>query len=129
MGEKNVKHPWEWIDGLGLLVAAGIVMVGLFALVQPIMGAALFGAPLTSAGDQRWVRIGGIRDIALGLVLTVPLLLRQRRIAGMLILFAAIIPAGDACIVFFATGVNHNMLMHASVVVYMVVLGVLFLRR
>jgi hypothetical protein len=127
--KKSVKHRWEWIDWLGILLAVGIVMVGLFALLEPVMGAALFGAPLTSAGDQRWVRVGGFRDIALGLVLAVPLLLQHRRISGLLILFAAIIPAGDACIVFFASGVNHHTLMHALVVIFMIVLGVSFLRR
>ena len=49
-----------------LLLATGLLALGAMCVVDPHSAAEMFGLPLTSDGDVRWVAVAGARDAAIG---------------------------------------------------------------
>jgi hypothetical protein len=121
----NLKSGLYWLSGA---VALGIVFVGIFALVAPAAGSVGFGIP---ASDDAlvWVRLAGVRDIALGLMLFAVTMRRESRIMGILILLSAMIPVADAISVCIRSGMSWHVFMHGGSAVFLLILGTLLLRN
>jgi Domain of unknown function (DUF4267) len=114
-----------WLSGA---LALGITLVGLFALIDPAKGSVMFGMPATRSESLPWVRLAGVRDIALGLILFAMLALKEGRTAGILILLAILVPITDVTTVFLHSGVSYHIFIHGSAIVFMLILGLLLLR-
>jgi len=117
-----------WISGL---LAAAVFFVGLFALVAPVPGSASFGAPVIEANNTQgiaWVRLMGVRDIGLAVMLLGLMAVKARRIAGLMLLLVVIIPIVDCATVIHALGITYHVLVHGGSAVLMVILGALLLR-
>lgn len=122
----TLQSPLYWLSAM---FAAGIVAIGLLAVLEPLHASNAFGIPVKAADAVPWICIAGVRDIALGVVLGALLLFRERRAAGLLILLAIVIPVGDACAVLFARGVCYQIFIHGTGIIFTAVLGLLLLRR
>jgi hypothetical protein len=122
----NTQSPLYWLSGA---LAAGIFLVGLLALFAPATGSVMFGRPVTAPEGLAWVRLAGVRDIALGLFLFTAIVLRQARITGILVLLAIVVPVTDCTTVFLATGFSYRMLVHGGAAIFMVGLGSMLVRR
>jgi Domain of unknown function (DUF4267) len=120
------KSPLYWFCGA---LALGISLVGLLAIFAPQPGSEMFGIPVRATDALSWVRLAGVRDIALGLVLFATMTLQQGRTVGILILLSIVIPITDAITVFLRTGLSYHFLIHACSILYMISLGVMLLRR
>src|SRR5258708_8426352 len=79
-----------------MLIALGIIFVGIRFIVDPKAGANGFGIPFSSTNDVAFGRIKGIRDIFSGLVLLPLLFLKMSRATAWVFTTAIIIPASDA---------------------------------
>ena len=81
------------------IAAAGIVSIGIFALLHSAAGAVAFGLQLFDPRDARLLAIAGTRDIVLGVLLFAFLGLRNRRVLAYAIAVLALIPVSDGLIV------------------------------
>ena len=108
---------------LTALLAAGIFFVGARFFLDPVGQMREFGLTLDSAKDLAWIWTIGIRDIALGLILAAILVMKQRRIAGVLALVSLVIPIGDGLVVLHTVGWSLHLAIHAVTAIYMAVLG------
>ncbi len=122
----TIKSPLYWLCGA---LAFGITIVGLLAILAPATGSVMFGMPASTPEALPWIRLASIRDIALGLVLFTMMALKEGRTAGILILLIIVVPVADVTTVFMSTGFSYHILIHGSAIVYMLVLGVMLLRR
>lgn len=120
------KSPLYWLSGV---LAVGIFLVGLFAMLAPATGSIMFGMPAATDDALPWIRLAGVRDIALGLVLFATIALREGRTTGLLILLIIVVPIADMTTVFLRTGFSAHVLIHGGAIVYMAGLGTLLLRR
>ncbi len=113
-----------------LLVAAGIIFVGIRFIVSPQAGAFGFGIPFSSEADIAFGRIKGIRDIFSGLVLLPLLLLGMRRATAWAFTAAIIVPATDCLIILATNGPSdiQHLLIHGLTAVYMVITSFLLFR-
>jgi Domain of unknown function (DUF4267) len=122
----TTKSLLYWLYGA---FALGLTLIGLFAIVAPQTASGMFGRPVTVADALPWVRLAGVRDIALGLVFFALMALKEGRTAGILVLLTLVVPMTDATTVFMRTGLGYQALAHAAAILYMLVLGVMLLRR
>ena len=124
----NTSSILFWISGL---LAVAVFFVGLFALVAPVPGSASFGSPVTDARNTQglaWVRLMGVRDIGLALILLGLMAVKARRIIGLTLLLALIIPIVDCATVIHALGITYHVVVHGGSAILMLVLGVTLLR-
>ncbi|MFC9558988.1 DUF4267 domain-containing protein [Agromyces sp. NPDC056965] len=120
--------PATWIGAsLALVVAAGIVYVGISYLVAPTATAKGFG--FTSAITPEttpWQHIKGPRDIVSGLVVVAMLVCFGPAAAAVILLVEALIPIGDALMIIRNNGRLAIALgVHASTAAVMIVAAVL----
>ncbi|GAA1301134.1 DUF4267 domain-containing protein [Pseudonocardia xinjiangensis] len=111
------------------LTGVGIIAVGTRYLLASQASAATFGLPDWPRGDAgAWLYLKGIRDIASGLVILVPLVLGQFQVLGWLVLAASITPFGDALVVLRNKGSKTlGYAMHGGTAVAVVITGLLLL--
>lgn len=115
---------------LAVLTGLGIIVIGARFLLAPVASAKNFGLPSwPSAGhDLAWLNLKGIRDIASGLVILIPLAMGELHITGWLILAATITPLGDALTILKYRGNKATAYgVHAATAVGTTVAGVLLL--
>jgi hypothetical protein len=112
-----------------VLTGVGIIWVGARFLVAPQASAAGFGLPSWPTTDaDGWLNLKGVRDVASGLVILVPLALGYTEVVGWLLLAAAVTPFGDAAIVLRHGGRKALAYgMHGVTGVVVLVAAVLFL--
>ncbi|WP_158750303.1 DUF4267 domain-containing protein [Acidobacterium sp. S8] len=122
----DLKSPLYWLCGA---FALGLLLIGLLALIAPHNAAALFGMPVTTIDALPWVRLAGIRDIALSLMLLAIMAMKAGRIAGILILLMIVVPLTDATTVFTQSGLTYQVLLHAGSIIFMAILGLLLIRQ
>ena len=96
---------------------------------MPLTASALFGAPVKVADGIDWVRIAGVRDIAIGLMFAAMLVLREGRTAGVLMLLVVIVPVGDAFTVLSTAGVTSQVFLHGVSAIFMAILGSLLVKK
>jgi hypothetical protein len=82
---------------LAALVAAGIIVIGLFYLVSPqrVLGSFGLKPPAPDPDTRAWLRLKGVRDVAAGLAVFAMMLATDARTVGIVLLVFAIIPFGD----------------------------------
>lgn len=92
--------------GVALLVAIGIIAIGIMYLSNPRAATQSFGLPLPEEGANIawWLRLKGVRDIASGLVVLALMVWGGPRMVGIALLIEAIIPAGDMSLVLASKG-------------------------
>lgn len=84
------KSPLYWLAGV---LALGIFLVGLLAMLAPAPGSVMFGMPAATGDALPSIRLAGIRDIALGLILFATIVLKEGRTTGILILLVIVVPS------------------------------------
>jgi hypothetical protein len=115
-----------WLSGA---FAIGLVLMGFLALLSPAAASIMFGIPAEGLDTLVWVRLAGVRDVALGLLLIAVVVLKQGRTAGILILLVIVVPLTDCLTVVLREGLSSHALIHASAIPFMLFLGSLLLRR
>lgn len=92
--------------GVALLVAIGIIAIGIMYLSNPRAATQSFGLPLPKEGANIawWLRLKGVRDIASGLVVLALMVWGGPRTVGIALLVEAIIPAGDMSLILASKG-------------------------
>ncbi|RWY55918.1 DUF4267 domain-containing protein [Mucilaginibacter gilvus] len=111
-----------------LLIAAGIIIIGVRFMLVPRTGAAGFGIPLSSNLDLAFGRIKGIRDIFSGLALLPLLFFRMKKATAYVFTAAIIVPATDCLLVYLNNGPIMSQLIHGITVVYMAITSYILLR-
>ena len=113
-----------------VLLAAGIIFIGIRFLAAPLAAAAAFGVPAGATPQMAYLWAKGTRDVVSGLLLLVLLGMgvRPRVIAGF-ILVAALIPVGDFVNVYLNMGYVSALAIHAGTAAYMVILAALLWRN
>lgn len=92
--------------GVALLVAAGIIAIGILYLSNPRAATQSFGLPLPEAGPNIdwWLRLKGVRDVVAGLVVLACMAWGGTRMVGIALLVEALIPLGDMSLILAANG-------------------------
>jgi hypothetical protein len=92
--------------GLAGLLAVGIIGIGLYYLAAPRAATRGFGLPLPEEGANVawWLRLKGIRDISLGLVVLAAMVWGGPKAIALVLLVEAIVPLGDMLNVLAARG-------------------------
>ena len=97
----------HWFStGVAVLVAVGIIVIGVMYLSDPRAATRSFGLPLPEVGANIawWLRLKGVRDIVSGLMVLALMVWGGPRMVGIALLIEAIIPAGDMSLILAAKG-------------------------
>ncbi|HTF55508.1 MAG TPA: DUF4267 domain-containing protein [Pseudonocardia sp.] len=89
---------------MATVISLGIIYIGARYLLEPGAIAPTFGVPRVPPGDDPFLRVKGVRDIASGLVVLALLATRQPRLVAIGVLVESVIPVGDALIVLGSGG-------------------------
>ncbi|MCL7987299.1 DUF4267 domain-containing protein [Sphingobacterium sp. lm-10] len=110
-----------------LMIALGILFIGIRFIIEPEIGAAGYGIPFSKVDDTVYGQIKGIRDVASGLILLPMLFLRMRKAIAWVFSIASIIPTGDFLIILFHKGVSDlsHLLIHGITAAVMMLTGML----
>lgn len=85
--------------GLTILLAIGIIIIGLRFFVAPHASAAGYGVPVQGEGADAYLTIKGLRDLTYGVLGLVLLAVGGAHIMGWFMVITAIVPVGDTFIV------------------------------
>ena len=127
------KAPWGfssvsyWVT---LLLALGIIFVGIRFILQPQVGATGFGIGFMNVNDAVYGRIKGIRDTFSGLVLLPLLWMRMRKATAWVFTVTIVVPAFDFLIILFYNGSKDvaHLLIHGCTAAIMVITSFLLFR-
>ncbi len=118
----------HWFSiGVALLVAIGIIAIGIMYLSNPRAATQGFGLPLPEEGPNVawWLRLKGVRDIVSGLVVLALMVWSEPRIVGIALLIEAMIPAGDMSLILAAKGsARHAFGIHGFTAALMVLAAI-----
>ena len=91
---------------LAALIAAGVIFLGCSYLLAPERVVGSFGLklPASDPDTRAWLRLKGIRDLGLGLLVLTMMLTADRQTLGTTSLVAAIVPFGDMSVVLGSGG-------------------------
>ena len=114
-----------------LLVAVGLLFIGIRFLIDPDAGAAGFGIAFQIGSDSAYGQVKGIRDLYCGLMLCLLLWIRQPRLTALLFGAAIIIPLTDGLLVLKQNGATDvaHLAIHWGTVLFCLVTVILLLRR
>lgn len=106
-----------------MLIALGIICIGIRFILNPTAAASGFGIPFSSVNDIAFGRIKGIRDIFSGLALLPLLFFRMQRATAIVFAAATIIPISDCLTVLATNGASDvpHLLIHGLTAVYMLI--------
>lgn len=92
--------------GISAVIAIAIIAIGLFYIVNPRVITPSFGLPLPDSGPNTtgWLRLKGVRDLTMGLLVVASLVWGSAHETGALLLIAAVIPTGDMFTILAARG-------------------------
>ena len=109
-----------WIT---LLLALGIIFIGIRFILQPQVGALGYGIPFRDAGDAAYGQVKGIRDIFSGIVLLPLLIMRMRKATAWVFAAATAVPLGDFLIIAATNGSGdlEHLLVHGLTALIMVI--------
>lgn len=118
----------HWFSiGVALLVAIGIIGIGLMYLFNPAAMVPGFGLPLPEQGANLtwWLRLKGMRDIVSGLVVLAALAWAGPRMLGIVLVIEALIPIADMSLILAARGRTGTALgVHGATAALMVVAAI-----
>ena len=115
---------------LAALVAVGIIVIGCFYLASPERISGGFGLkpPATDSDTRAWLRLKGIRDVALGFVVLTMMLTANGRLVGIVLLVEAIVPFGDMSVILGSGGSKSTAFsVHGVTCAVMLVAGLLLI--
>ena len=123
--------PHSVLFWLVVLIAVGIIFIGVRFWVAPISAAAAFGVPVEQSQNPAFLRAKGTRDIVSGLLFLVCLWRRMgRRLLGALLCVASLIAIGDMITVYTNTGGSKvtALMVHGGTALFMIVVSGLLIR-
>ncbi len=89
---------------VGAVVALGLTIVGILALVAPHRMAHAYGIPLDGRASRGFARATGIRDVAIGVVLGAAVYFRDRPLLIVLAIAGVVLSLTDLAIAYHAGG-------------------------
>ena len=110
-----------------LIIALGIIYIGIRFILHPEVGALGYGIPFENANDAVYGKIKGIRDTFSGIVLLPLLLMRMRKAVAWVFTAAIVVPVFDFLVILFYKGssdISHLMI-HGITAAIMLVTSVL----
>jgi len=118
----------HWLAlGLALLLAFGIIAIGVQYIANTLTMARTFGLPYPESGPNIpwWLRLKGVRDITSGLVVLAMMVWGSEREVGLVLAVEALIPTGDMLTILAAKGsTKHAFGVHGLTAVTMLVAAV-----
>ena len=110
-----------------LILAIGIIFIGVRFIMQPEIGALGYGIPFQNANDAVYGKVKGIRDIFSGIVLLPLLWMRMRKAVAWVFSATIIVPVFDFLVIFFYNGSADlaHLLIHGITAAVMIVTSVL----
>jgi len=112
---------------LTMVVAVGIIFIGLRFILAPNVGADGFGVALPHTYNAvGYAYAKGIRDIYSGIILMIFLILRKASATAIVFSAAIIIPASDFLTILSVNGVKDitHLLIHGGTAVYMMITSI-----
>ena len=112
-----------------VLLAVGIIFIGVRFLAAPLTAAAAFGVPSNPTSPMAYLWAKGTRDIVSGLLLLALLWMHvSRRVLAVFVLIAALIAVGDFVNVYLNMGYVSALAVHGGTAAFMVILAALLWR-
>jgi len=110
-----------------LILALGIIFIGIRFIVHPEVGALGYGISFENADDAVYGRIKGIRDIFSGLVLLPLLWMRMRKAVAWVFSVSMVVPAFDFLVILSYKGSSaiSHLLIHGITAVVMLITSIL----
>ena len=110
---------------LTLLVAIGILFIGIRFLVAPLIAGEGYGIPLNHGAYPGYAYAKGIRDVYSGIILLVFLALRKARATAIVFSMATVIPATDFYIILSGNGPADivHLMIHGCTMIYMIIVS------
>jgi hypothetical protein len=110
-----------------LILALGIIFIGIRFIAQPEVGAEGYGIPFRDTGDAVYGQVKGIRDIFSGLVLLCLLSLRMRKAVAIVFSVSILVPALDFIVILYHNGSTDlaHLLIHGITAVVMLITSIL----
>lgn len=124
MRKLSYRSPLYWLT---LVVAVGIIFIGVRFLFAPDVAARAFGVPLADPHDMAFLFVKEVRDIVSGLFFLALLWSGDRRMIGPLLLVATLIPISDGTIVLSSVGWRSELAIHWETALYMLLLSLMLL--
>ena len=115
---------------LAALIAVAVIVLGCSYLVAPERAVGSFGLklPASDPDTRAWLRLKGIRDLGLGLLVLAMMLTADRPVVGVTLLVAAIVPLGDMSIVLGSGGSRSKAFsIHGATCAALLVAGLLLI--
>ena len=87
-------------------IAVAVLIIGCSYLVAPEKAVGSFGLklPALDPDTRAWLRLKGIRDVTLGLLVLTLMATAEKRVVGITLLVSAIVPFGDMSIILASGG-------------------------
>ncbi len=131
-----MSHSAHLTDGsvlfwIAVLLAAGIVFIGIRFIVAPRTAAAAFGAPVASTEPSTYLWSKGTRDIVSGLLVAALLWLKVSvTVLAVFLLVASLIPIGDLLNVYAHVRMKNvpALIIHGGTALFMCILALLLLQ-
>ncbi len=113
-----------------LIIALGILFVGVRFIIHPLAGATGFGIPLANDSDAVYGQIKGIRDAFSGLLLLPLLWLRMKKAAAWVFTAAIVVPSFDFLMILFHNGSGDvlHLAVHGGTALFMLITSFLLFR-
>lgn len=110
-----------------LILALGIIFIGIRFIAQPEQGAIGYGIPFTNTDDAVYGKVKGIRDIVSGIVLLPLLWMGMRKPAAWVFSAATVIPAFDFLVIMAYNGSSDisHLLIHGLTAAVMLITSIL----
>ena len=106
-----------------------LIVIGILFTVNHTGAAVAYGVPVSGGTNNAWIGSAALRDIAYGCLTLTFTLLHDRRAVGLCLLFAVMIPVGDAIVVLRnSPSPLQHLPLHLSGAVVCLVLAVTLLR-
>lgn len=126
--ETQIKEQPQWgmhstSYWITLLLALGIIFIGIRFILQPQVGALGYGIAFRDAGDEAYGQVKGIRDIFSGIVLLPLLIMRMRKATAWVFAAATVVPLGDFLIIAATNGSGdlEHLLVHGLTALIMII--------
>ena len=113
-------------------MAFGIIAIGVMYLLNPRAATQSFGLPLPEEGANIawWLRLKGVRDIVLGLVVLVFMVWGGPPMVGIALMIEAIVPLGDMSLILAAQGSTKSAFgIHGLTAVLMILAAIPLIMR
>jgi hypothetical protein len=133
--ETQIKHAHWGIRSISywitLVLALGIIFIGIRFILQPQVGAAGYGIPFNHEPDAVYGKIKGIRDIFSGIVLLPLLVMRMQKATAWVFTTTIVVPAFDFLIILYTNGVGDvaHLLIHGITALVMIITSFLLFRK